>query len=196
MRSDGGMQWTRLFKKMALGAGLLVLAGGVFLGQQFLRGNFHEVVPGEFYRSAQPSGADIAYYAKTYGIKTVINLRGASKKGSQWYVDEIRESKALGLNHVDFAMSAARELNATQMADLTRIMRDAPKPILVHCMSGVDRTGLASVLYLQQIAGVDEETAEWQLSLIYGHFSIPFVNRAYAMDESWEAFEKAIGLES
>jgi hypothetical protein len=32
--------------------------------------------------------------------------------------------------------------------------------------------------------------------LIYGHFSIPFINRAYAMDESWEAFEKVIGLES
>jgi protein tyrosine/serine phosphatase len=183
-------------KRLGLGVAVIILSGGAYLGQQQFRGNFHEVVPGQFYRSAQPSPAELAAYVKHYNIKTVINLRGASKTGAAWYTDEIKESQALGVKHLDFAMSAGRELTGAQMAALTQLMRDAPKPILVHCYSGVDRTGLASVVYLQQVAGVDEETAEWQLSVLYGHFAIPFINRAYAMDESWEAFEKIIGLDS
>lgn len=47
-------------------------------------------------------------------------------------------------------------------------MRDAPKPILVHCLSGADRTGLASVMYSQQIANMKEDVAGRQLSFAFG----------------------------
>jgi protein tyrosine/serine phosphatase len=60
-----------------------------------------------------------------------------------------------------------------------------------------DRTGLASMLYLQQFAGIDEETSERQLSARYGHIGIPYISAAFAMDESWEELEKVVfGLTS
>ncbi|MEM9277696.1 MAG: tyrosine-protein phosphatase [Pseudomonadota bacterium] len=42
-------------------------------------------------------------------------------------------------------------------------------PILIHCKSGADRMGLASVLYLHLIDQVPIEKALDQLSLRYGH---------------------------
>jgi hypothetical protein len=43
---------------------------------------------------------------------------------------------------------------------------------------------------------VDEETAEEQLSLRFGHIAIPYLSSAYAMDENWENLEKTFGLSS
>ncbi|MCJ8517914.1 protein tyrosine/serine phosphatase [Pseudorhizobium tarimense] len=170
------------------------LAIGSYLGILQLTGNFHEVIAGELYRSAQPTAAALERYIQSYGIKTVVNLRGESSR--DWYRDEKSVTARLGVNHLDFKMSAGRELTPEESFQLISLLRDAPKPILIHCQGGSDRTGLASVMYLQQIANVDEETAEWQLSLLYGHVGVPFLSYAYPMDESWEQFEKIIGLPS
>jgi protein tyrosine/serine phosphatase len=173
----------------------VALGIGLYIGGLFLTGNFHEVIAGEFYRSGQLSPEKFEKIIKTYGIKTVINLRGASLK-SEWYRDEIAQASRLGVTHIDYRMSARKALTIEQSLALIAMMRTAPKPILVHCLSGIDRTGLVSVMYLQQVAGVDEERAEMQLSLLFGHFSIPYINKYYAMDESWESLEKALGIDS
>jgi len=172
-----------------------LLCCGAYLGYLRLSGNFHEVIPGELYRSAQPSAADITDYAKRYGIKTIVNLRGPSP--SPWYQQELGVSQQLGIEHVDFRMSAGRDLTIDKAERLIALLKSAPKPILIHCEGGADRSGLASVLYLQQVAGVNEEQAEQQLwPVLYGHIGIPYVTRAYAMDRSWLVFEKAFGIES
>jgi protein tyrosine/serine phosphatase len=64
----------------------------------------------------------------------------------------------------------------------------------VHCTSGADRSGLIAALYLAGASGAGEHEAERQLSIRFGHIGIPFVSRAYAMDESWEAFEVWLGF--
>src|SRR5215469_14543770 len=69
--------------------GLLSL-GGMYLGELRLTGNFHIVVPGQLYRSGQPSAVQIAEYNKEFGIKTIINLRGPDR-GSAWYDGEVAE---------------------------------------------------------------------------------------------------------
>ncbi len=48
-------------------------------------------------------------------------------------------------------------------------MHDLPKPIVVHCKSGADRTGLAAVLYLHVLKGFPLEHARAQLSLRFMH---------------------------
>jgi protein tyrosine/serine phosphatase len=50
------------------------------------------------------------------------------------------------------------------------VLRDAPKPILVHFKSGADRTGCVATLYRYAMAGENAEAAACELSLRYGHF--------------------------
>ena len=178
----------RLYKRVAIGGAVALVASGAYIGGILLTGNFAELVPGQVYRSAQPSGQDIARYAERYGIKTIVNLRGSSRK--PWYVDEAAAARAHGIKLIDFKMSASKQLTIDRAQQLIALLRDAPKPILIHCMSGADRTGLVSVIYLNRIAGFDEVAAERQLSIRYGHFSIPYLSSAYAMDMSWEDIER------
>ncbi len=105
------------------------------------------------------------------------------------------EAERHGVQHIDFRMSAGRALTLGESRRLISILKDSPKPILIHCMAGGDRTGLAAVIYLQQVAGQDEELAEWQLSPLYDHLGLPFL-AACAMDETWEALKKVFGLPS
>lgn len=161
---------------------------GGYLGYLQLSGNFHTVIDGELYRSAQPGAADIETYAKTYGIRTIVNLRGEDDKAG-WYAEEVSAAKRLGLTHLDFRMSASRQLSEAEADRLVTMMRDAPKPILIHCRSGSDRTGLAAGLYSSEISGMSEEIAERQLSLYFGHIGIPVISSAYAMDRTWERLE-------
>lgn len=180
---------TLLKKAIFFFATATVTLGGYLVEIQ-LTGNFATVVPGEVYRSNQPTAADIAAYSSRYGIHTIVNLRGRQEKAG-WYAEEAAAAKRLGIGLIDFPMMADRQLDAEAAKKLISILKDAPRPILIHCRSGSDRTGLASVIYLAKIANVDEEAAEQQLSVRYGHIGIPFLSPTHAMDESWEALEAA-----
>lgn len=176
--------------------GLLVglLGIGIYLGYLQLSGNFHTVVPGELYRSAQPSEALLDFYAKKYGIRTVVNLRGENPD-SPWYREEVAATRRLGLDHVDFRMSAAQGMSQAEATQLLTLLDSARKPILIHCMSGADRSGLAAALYVAAIAKAGERSAESQLSLWFGHLAIPVLSAAWPMDEAWEALEPWLGFE-
>lgn len=171
---------------------VLLALSGAYLGVQQLIGNFHTVIAGELYRSAQLDAADIAGIESEHNIRTIINLRGAAPNKA-WYRAEVAEAEKLGIQHVDFGLSASRELTDAQVTRLIEIMRAAPKPILIHCRAGADRTGIASAIYVAAIAKEGEMAAEWQLSPYYGHFPIPFTP-SWAMDETFERIEPALGF--
>jgi protein tyrosine/serine phosphatase len=175
---------------MALAVPLIGLLG--YLGALHAGGNFHVVLPGELYRSAQPGAARIAEVVRNDGIRTILNLRGSSENAG-WYRAEIETSAELGVNHVDFPMSDERQLSVAEAEQLIAIMRNAPKPLWIHCKAGSDRTGLAVALYLAAIAGKGEAAAEGQLSLQYGHISLP-ISPTFAMDESFERMEPSLGF--
>lgn len=175
-------------------AGLVALSAliGGYIGFQMLTGNMHEVLPGELYRSAQPTAADLARYQKEYGIKSVINLRGENE-GSPWYDEEIAATNQLGLTHYNFRMKSSRELSQEQALALIDLMKNAPKPLLIHCRAGADRTGLASAVYFAAIAGKNEWESERQLWLSYGH--VPRVGASVAMNRTFEKLEPIFGFE-
>lgn len=174
----------RFFLRLLLAVVLAIVAVALFLGVQLHTGNFHEVLPGELYRSAQPTGADIERYVKRYGIKTVLNLRGGNPLDA-WYNEEIRASKALGVTQLDFRIKAARELTDEQITALIEVMRNAPKPMLIHCNAGADRSGLAAAFYLAAIHKTPLVEANRQLSLRYGHLPFWWID-AQAMDRTLE----------
>ncbi|MDE1992396.1 MAG: dual specificity protein phosphatase family protein [Rhizobiaceae bacterium] len=172
----------------AAAVGLFGVSCGAYAGYLQLSGNFHPVIEGELYRSAQPTADELATYVRDHGIKTVINLRG-SHPGKSWYDDELAMAQGLGVRHIDFRLSSSKVVPVQKIDELVEMMASAPKPILIHCQAGADRSGLAAALFLRKIAGMDEHKAEGQLSFYYGHVGIPVVSAAYAMDQSWENME-------
>ncbi len=54
-------------------------------------------------------------------------------------------------------------------------MSNAERPLLIHCRSGADRTGLVSAFYVAGIAGGSELYAEFQLTPYFGHFPFEFM---------------------
>ena len=168
--------------------------GAAFLGFLQLTGNFNAVVPGEFYRSAQLTPAQLSEYVAAHKIRTVINLRGENK-GQPWYDAEVKQSDHLRVVHVDFGMSARHELTQAQAIALISLMEKAAKPLLIHCKDGADRAGLVSALYLAVVKRADRKAAEAQLSLRYGHISLPLIPE-YAMERSFNALEPSLAASS
>lgn len=119
-------------------------------------------------------------------MRAVVNLRG-SNDGKAWYDEEIRASQALGLQHFDVALSAQHELSPAQIDAVLAMIERAPKPVLIHCNGGSDRTGLISAAWLFA-HGSSKAEADAQLALRYGHF--PWLgSKTSAMDRSLDAFE-------
>ncbi|MBN8954393.1 MULTISPECIES: dual specificity protein phosphatase family protein [unclassified Rhizobium] len=192
MSSVFAQRLLRVGRGALVAAGAFLVVAGGFYAHMLWTTNFHPVIAGELYRSSQPSATTIAEFQKQYGIKTILNLRGGNS-GHHWYDNEVAEAKALNINHIDFHMSSSRELTQQQAAQLVEIMRDAPKPLLIHCQAGADRTGLASALYLAAIAKANEQTAASQMSIIYGHLPFSFMS-AYAMDRTFQKLEPWLGF--
>jgi protein tyrosine/serine phosphatase len=182
----------RLLRFIGTSTLAVVLPMGVYLGVLQLTGNFHPVIAATLYRSAQPSAAEIKQYYTKYGIRTIVNLRGEND-GARWYAAEVDEARRLGITLIDFKMSAGRQLTQDRAAKLIDTLKHAEKPILIHCRGGADRSGLVSALYLAAIAKQGEQAAEGQISIRYGHISLPF-SRAYAMDRTFEALEPWLGF--
>lgn len=160
-----------------------------YCGIMIYEGNFHTVQPGVLYRSAQLSRSELERFARRYGIKSVLNLRGAHA-GEAWYDDEIAAVHDLGIVHYDYPISAKRFVTRRQIAQILAIVRRAPKPLLIHCRSGADRSGLVAALYDYAIRGQSAADADGQLALVYGHF--PYLtSRSGAMDDSFRAFTRA-----
>lgn len=164
---------------------------GAHMGYQQLIGNFHTVLPGEVYRSSQPDAQDLADYARTYGIRSVLNLRDEEPDAEMTGAREA--AGELGIRQVDFPMSSAHAVPVERLSELAEIMRDMPKPILIHCDHGSNRTSLASAVYVGAVEGGSELYADFQISPYFGHVPIEGIGR-YQMSRSWEAFEETIGF--
>ncbi|MGJ8544363.1 MAG: tyrosine-protein phosphatase [Sulfitobacter sp.] len=178
-----------LFARMLLGAVLLLLG---YLAYLQASGNFHEVSAGKVYRAGQMDGQALSRWKREQGIASILNLRG-SAPGADWYETERIMAASLGIEHIDFKLSASEELDDAQVQALLEVMRNAPKPMLIHCMAGADRTGIASALYVAGVEGRSEEDAEWHLSIAYGHIGIPWLSNAWPMNVTWERIEPFLG---
>jgi protein tyrosine/serine phosphatase len=185
--SQGPGRWWRRYGRFALlstvaGAAVLGALVGHILGQH----NFHVVSPGLIYRSAQLDAAGLTQVVQQHGIKSILNLRGAD--GSAWYKAETNRSQQLGVRHYDFALEAGRELKNEEMDQILAMIDSAPKPMLIHCKSGADRTGLVGALYLYSLEGKSSALAGRELTVLCGHVPYLFWRDTIAMDRSFERY--------
>jgi protein tyrosine/serine phosphatase len=86
-----------------------------------------------------------------------------------------------GVLYYDYGISANHEVDDTDIRKILAVIRAAPKPLLIHCKAGSDRTGHIAALYLHGIEGVDAQKASREL---YGHFPYLWSN-ADAMDRTF-----------
>jgi len=129
--------------------------------------NLHVVVPDEVYRSAQPAPAEIPRLAQRLGLRSIVNLRGAEEDWA-WFHEERTAAERCGLELYSLHLRADRLPGAQQLRELTQILTDCPKPVLIHCRRGIDRAGLASALY-RLLEGGSIEQARKQYRLTHGY---------------------------
>jgi len=101
------------------------------------------------------------------GLRTVVNLRGASRQPQ--YLLEAKICADLGLTLIDLPMNATRAPRKEVLLQLLDTFETAERPLLMHCKSGADRTGLAAALYLLT-QGETVDAARGQLSAKFLHF--------------------------
>ena len=128
--------------------------------------NFAAVEPGILYRSNHPTPGKLAAFTRRVGLRSLINLRGQAKNGS----DALSRDTAarLGLEFYDMALESRGAPQKDRILRLAGIYRDMRGPALIHCKSGADRAGLAAGLYVA-IHGGSSAAALRQLSLRFGH---------------------------
>lgn len=94
-------------------------------------------VSDDLYRCEQPTDRHIADL-RALGIKSILNLR-------RYNTDPITLERA-GFKLLVQRMEAD-DLTLDDLVKALRLLRDAPKPVLVHCWHGSDRTGSVVAAY-------------------------------------------------
>jgi protein tyrosine phosphatase (PTP) superfamily phosphohydrolase (DUF442 family) len=146
---------------------------------------FREVVPG-VYRCPQPEEDQLTHYIAQHGLRTVVCLRGGSAAGPSH-----RAAEAAGISLWRVPMSATRLPTPATLHGLWQVARSAPRPLLLHCRAGVDRTGLAAALLVLHDTG-DLARARAQLALLpHGHVAF---GRTSAMDEVLDRYAPHHGV--
>lgn len=151
---------------------------------------YGEVDSGALYRSPQPNEEQLEKAISEYGIKTIINLRGENPD-EKWFQKEKKVADKHGVLLVNISMSARSLPHRSNLIKLLDTFRDAPKPILVHCKAGVDRTGEASALYQMIYMQYSKEEALKMLSPQWAHFEKNMPAKKYFVRDVWQGEEWA-----
>ena len=130
--------------------------------------NFATVVPGKLYRSNHPTPGHLAAATRRLGLRTLINLRGPRRCGS----DALSREAAVGLRlqHVDMAFESRGAPHRDRILRFAALYPTLAYPALMHCKSGADRAGLASGLAILFEGGTADNALK-QLSWRFGHWS-------------------------
>jgi len=147
--------------------GLVAVAGGYVLHLRYVRKNFDTVVDGQVYRSAQPGAADLREWRDEHGIRTVLNLRGNEER--EPVREEIAAAGELGLNYVCIRLPNREHPDPEDIAGVIEVLRTAERPILFHCRSGADRSGVIGVVAAMLVGGESYEQASEELSWRHMH---------------------------
>ncbi|HVZ09139.1 protein tyrosine phosphatase [Rhodopila sp.] len=128
--------------------------------------NLAPVIPGKVYRCNHPTPRRLARLTRKLGLKTLINLRGRTRSGSDALS---REAAArLGLAFHDMAFESRGAPHRDRILRLHGIWQTMQTPAILHCKSGADRAGLVAGLIVLFEGGTAAEALK-QLSWRFGH---------------------------
>jgi len=132
--------------------------------------NFHWISEGVAARSSQAYFGGLGGLMRRHGLKAVVNLRGENSDLS-WWRYERKVCAALGASHIDAMLDSRHLPTRTMLQTLFGAFDAAPRPFLVKCSGGHDRTALAaSLLILHRDGWNARQAAEAQFDPArYGH---------------------------
>jgi predicted protein tyrosine phosphatase len=141
--------------------------GGAIWWHISLNPRFSPVIENQIYRSAQLSVSRLDTLIQDHGIRTIIALIGP-EKGAPWYENEkaLAAERQVQLNNIGFGSHELPQYN--RLNQLVDTLLSAPRPILLHCYRGADRTGMASAIALILYSDPSLETLEKQFSWRFG----------------------------
>lgn len=133
--------------------------------------NFHWVVRGEIARSAQAHLHGLSVILASQKIRGLINLRGRNPDYG-WWRYETRICEEHGVAHFDAMLDSRKLPTRAMLTDLFAAFDKTPRPFLVKCSGGQDRSSFAAALYLIHTRGwkgraeAERQFARWP----YLHF--------------------------
>ncbi len=158
--------------------------------------NFYAVDEGKLYRSAQLSPKRLTQRIKKYGIKTIVNLRDEALTSKVIAQEKVvcNNNNVVFVNipMVNTFMSKSAITSKAHIRQLLAVYDDEkkyPRPLLIHCKAGADRTGEAAAMWVlekQRHASRQEaiDKALAQLRPKYAHIEVQFpAKRAFI--QSW-----------
>lgn len=151
--------------------------------------NFHKL-DAEVWRHNHPSPARLAHL-KSKGAVSILTLRGATSAPS---LIEAAACADLGLEFRALEMQARNLSRQGVLLGLFDAIREMPKPLVIHCKSGSDRTGLAAVIYLHAFKGVPIAEARQQLGLRYFHNRLGKAGIVHRLLDAYTAHHEATGI--
>ncbi|MGB8600706.1 MAG: hypothetical protein WCD42_00765 [Rhizomicrobium sp.] len=154
--------------------------------------NFHWVAPGAA-RSAQPYIGGWRRFLKDGGIRAIVNLRGVHENLS-WWRQEMAACAAMDIRHYDIAFNSRVLPRAEQLENLIGFFEDAPRPILIKCSGGQDRSSFVSALYILHTQGwAAFDTAQGQFAR-FPYLHLPKHDQHWLRHFFLYAREKADGM--
>jgi len=127
---------------------LLVVGGYVGYRSYLIPYRFGELIEGEVYHSAQPTGWQWSIL-KRKGIKRVINFRARiedSDEDTRIFDEEVRICKEAGIDWVNIPVESTLPSD-DQIEQFIRAIFTRPGPVLFHCQHGRHRTSFMKVAY-------------------------------------------------
>jgi hypothetical protein len=109
--------------------------------------NFHWIREGVAARSSQAHFGGLQRLMARHGLKSIINLRGENSDLSWWRYEK-RVCAALGARHFDTMLDSRKLPTRAMLVCLMEAFAAAPRPMLLKCSGGNDRTALGSALLL------------------------------------------------
>ena len=178
----------RLMRKLKWPLGIVGLVALIALGLFIYmeeQGNFRVITPGVAYRSGQMDRDEWEHYLKKYKIKSVINLRGPDP-GQPWYEEETEVCRRLGVAHYDCRFYSDHAPPPEQVEKLIALFASAPRPVLMHCRVGADRSGLAAAIWKVVVDKQPKAEARKQLSILYGHMPLGATTALDDFFDQWQ----------
>ena len=136
----------------------------------------------DVFRCRQPGEDHLSRTIAAHQIRTVVCLRGTGEGSAL----TARAATGADITFRHVPMSATRMPKPETLLALWDVAGKAERPLLLHCLAGVDRTGLASALVVLHDTG-DLDAARDELDFIpHGHVSWFATG---AMDEVLDRYE-------